>query len=125
MATVHIRLNNREYDIACDDGQEDHLRGLAGEVDGRIKGLIRSMGGSPGESLALVLTSLMMADELIEHRREISQMSNEVKRLNALVGQDGKQEQQERLMEMEHAMASTLEGIAQRIEKIAEAIEVG
>ena len=124
MAIVHIRLSNREYDIACDDGQEDHLRGLAREVDDRIKALIKGMGSNPGESMALVLTSLMMADELIENKKEVSKIALEVKRLSSLVNEDQKIEQDGRMLEMETAMASTLEEIALRIEKIAEAIEV-
>lgn len=125
MAIVNIRLNSRQYDVACDDGQEDHLRGLASEVDERIKSLIKAMGSNPGESMALALTSLMMADELIENKKEITKIAMEVKRLSSLVNDDQKQEHEDRMLEMESAMASTLEDIALRIEKIAEAIEVG
>ncbi len=124
MAQVRIRLNSREYDVACDDGQEDHLRGLAGAVDDRIKSLIKVMGTNPGESMAMVLTSLMMADELIENKKEIVKIAAEVQRLSLLVNDDKKLEQEGRMIEMESAMATTLEEIALRIEKIAEAIEV-
>ena len=124
MAQVRIRLNSREYDVACDDGQEDHLRGLAGAVDDRIKSLIKAMGTNPGESMAMVLTSLMMADELIENKKEIVKIAAEVQRLSMLVNDDKKLEQDGRMIEMESAMATTLEEIALRIEKIAEAIEV-
>ena len=125
MALVHIRLNNRDYDIACDDGQENHLRSLAGQVDDRIKTLVRAMGSNAGEALVLVLNSLTMADELLENKKEISKIAAEVQRLAALVTDDKKLEQQNHMIDIEHAMAATLEDIALRIEKIAEAIEVG
>jgi cell division protein ZapA len=124
MAIVQIRLNNRQYDIACDDGQEDHLKSLARELDDRMKSLIRAMGSSPGDTMALVLTSLTMADELLEHKKENKKIAQEVKRLSSTVNPDQKLEQEERMLEIENAMATTLEEIAVRIEKIAQQIEV-
>lgn len=124
MALVRIRINSRDYEVACDDGQEDHLLALAGEVDGRVRALVRSMGGNPGESLGLVLTALMMADELIEKKRENRSIAAEVQRLASLVDEEQKLEQEGRMLEIENAMAVTLEEIALRIEKIAEQVEV-
>lgn len=124
MALVRIRINSREYDVACDDGQEDQLRALAGEVDGRVKALVRSMGANPGESMALALTALTMADEVIENKRETRKIAAEVQRLAALVNEDKKLEQEGRMYEIENAMAVTLEEIAMRIEKIAEQVEL-
>lgn len=125
MATVHIRINSRDYEIACDDGQEDHLRKLADEVDSRIRALVRSMGANPGDSFALALTALTMADELIENKKENAKIAAEVKRLGYLVNEDRRQEQDGRMQDIENAMAVTLEEIALRIEKIAQTIEVG
>ena len=65
MAVVRVQINGRIYDIACDDGQEDHLRLLADEVDERVRALLGSASGSTGEIMALLLTSLTMADELL------------------------------------------------------------
>ncbi len=124
MATVQIRINSRDYDVACDDGQEDHLRRLADEVDGRIKALIKAMGTNPGESYALMLTALTMADEVLENKKETAKIGIEVKRLGAMVNDDKKLEQEGRMLEIENAMAVTLEEIALRIEKIAQQIEV-
>jgi len=124
MALVHIRLNGRDYDVACDDGQEDHLRGLAGQVDDRLKTLIRAMGTNPGESMALALIALTMADELLENKKETAKISSEVQRLAALVNDSKNLEQESHMLEIEHAMATTLEEIALRIERIAETIEV-
>jgi len=124
MAIVQIRINCRHYDVACDDGQEAHLRGLAEEVDSRARALVKAMGANPGEGMALILTALTMADELIENKKENRKIATEVQRLAALVNEDKKLEQDDRMMEIENAMAVTLEEIALRIEKIAETIEV-
>ena len=34
MPLVNVMVNNRAYTIACDDGEEEHLRQLAAIVDG-------------------------------------------------------------------------------------------
>lgn len=124
MALVHVRINGRHYELACDDGQEDHLRTLADEVDERMRRLVKAVGTHPGETMAFLLTMLTMADEIIEHRRENLQIANEVQRLASIVNDDGQQGQTERMADIEHAMAITLDEIAQRIEKIAEQVEL-
>ena len=124
MAIVNIRINGREHQVACDDGQEEQLQFLAEEVDDRVKSILRGMGTNPGEVMALLLASLTMADELIENKKEIEHIAAEVQRLASLVNDDRKIEQDDRMVEIENAMAITLEEIAMRIEKIADQIEV-
>jgi cell division protein ZapA (FtsZ GTPase activity inhibitor) len=36
MATVTVSINGRNYRMACDDGQEEHLGRLARELDQRF-----------------------------------------------------------------------------------------
>jgi cell division protein ZapA len=124
MAIVQIRVGTREYNVACDDGQEEQLRVLADEVDDRVRALTRAMGASPGESMSLLLTALTLADEVIENKKETEKVSSEVQRLALLVNDDQKLEQEDRMVEIENAMAVTLEEIAMRIEKIARQIEI-
>lgn len=121
MAIVHIRVGNREYDVACDDGQEDHLRLLADDIDERVRSLMFNMGGSVGDNLALLLTSLTIADELVESKKEIRSIAADVAHLSSQLDRD---QQRSRMAEMEGAMAHTLDEIATRIEKIAERIEI-
>ena len=67
MKLIMITLNGRTYQIACEEGQEDHVRALAADIDGRIGDLVRTI-GQVGEARLLVLVSLLMADELAEAR---------------------------------------------------------
>lgn len=124
MAVLSVRINGRHYEVACDDGQEDHLRVLADEVDERLRRIVRGMGGGLGEPMAFLLTALTMADEIIENRKENREIAQEVQRLAAIVNDDRRGEQEGRMVEIEHAMATTLEEIALRIEKIADQIEI-
>ena len=65
MAQIDVSINGRNYQIACDDGQEEHLGHLAQYVDKRVQELVTSL-GQVGDSRLLVMASLMVADELSE-----------------------------------------------------------
>jgi cell division protein ZapA len=64
---VDVSINGRSYAVACDEGQQDRVRELAGMVDSRVKQLIGpGPVGGIGETQILVLAGLMLADELSE-----------------------------------------------------------
>lgn len=124
MATVTLRISGRHYEVACDDGQEDHLRMLADEIDERVRAIISGMGHHPGEGMVMLMAALTMADEIVDNRRENREIADEVQRLAGLVNEDSRAGQEGRMVEIEQAMATTLEEIALRIEKIADQVEM-
>lgn len=124
MTALNIRVNGREYHIACDDGQEEHLRLLADEVDERLRELAIRMGGSANEMMLFVLSSLTIADELLELKREHERSKKEIKMLKQELSEFGGGQDESHLAEVEQAMAITLEDIARRIETIAQTIEI-
>jgi cell division protein ZapA len=64
---VEVSINGRSYSVACDEGQQDRVRELAGMVEDRVKQLIGpGPVGGVGETQILVLAGLMLADELSE-----------------------------------------------------------
>lgn len=63
MAQVNIYINGRNYEIACDDGEEDHVQELGKYVDEKVSNLIARM-GQIGDTRLLVMTALLIADEL-------------------------------------------------------------
>jgi cell division protein ZapA len=117
MAAVTIKVGGRDYRIACDDGQEEYLRMLADEVDDRVRSLVFGMDNNPGEGLSLLLAALAMADELSELKKE-----NE--KLRRQSPSNAPRADENRILEMEAAMAATLEEIAGRIERIADQVEI-
>ena len=42
MAQVNVTINGRQFRLACEEGQEAHLRQLAKELDDRITGCAAS-----------------------------------------------------------------------------------
>ena len=47
MSHVNVTINSRQYRMACEDGQEDRLLKLAGDLESRI-GQLRGKFGAPG-----------------------------------------------------------------------------
>ena len=105
MPEISLNINERSYQVTCDDGQEEHLRRLAGHLDERIQGLVGAV-GQVGEGRLLVMASLMVADELFEAYKE----NHALKAANGGAEEEG---------EGEGAAAAALETCAQRIETIA------
>jgi len=65
MAQVTVRINGYSYTVGCQDGEEQHLLAMAGEVERRIDS-IRAVAGPSGEARMLVMAALLMADDLFE-----------------------------------------------------------
>jgi len=109
MGQVTVTINGRPYDIACDDGQEEHVRGLAGYLDERVAGLVGGM-GQVGDARLLVMASLLIADELVEAVREIEAMKTRTEA-------DTEAEVMARESEGIEALSSRLEELAVRLER--------
>jgi cell division protein ZapA len=62
MPLVNIMVNGRAYTIACDEGEEDHLRELATIVDAKAQEVAKSV-GQVGDARLLLMAALLMADE--------------------------------------------------------------
>ncbi|TVV73274.1 cell division protein ZapA [Sphingomonas solaris] len=67
MATVELTIAGRRHELACRDGEEAHLRGIAAMVDAKANEAARSMGGM-SEARQMLFAALMMADELNDAR---------------------------------------------------------
>jgi cell division protein ZapA len=70
MAQVTVRINGYAYTLGCQDGEEEHLQAMAGEVERRIDS-IKGSAGQSGEARMLVMASLLMADDMYEMRRAL------------------------------------------------------
>jgi len=67
MAQVTITINGRNYPVACNAGEEGRIGELARYVDDKVKGFAKEF-GAVGEARLLLLTALILADELAEAR---------------------------------------------------------
>ncbi|HET9640340.1 MAG TPA: cell division protein ZapA [Allosphingosinicella sp.] len=67
MASVEVEIAQRKYSVACRDGEEEHLRSVAAIVDSKAQDAASAL-GSLSEARQLLFASLLLADELKEHR---------------------------------------------------------
>ncbi|MEL6112003.1 MAG: cell division protein ZapA [Pseudomonadota bacterium] len=65
MATVDITINGRIFKVTCDAGQEERLQTLAFWADERLQ-MIAGEVGQIGDTRLLLLTLLMVCDELFD-----------------------------------------------------------
>ena len=67
MAEVNLKIHGQNYGIACDDGQENRVVEVGRYVDMRARD-IAAAGAASNENHLLVLTALVLADEIKELR---------------------------------------------------------
>ena len=65
MAQVRMQINGRSYEIACDDGEEEHVQQLGRYVDEKVMELASRI-GQVGDTRLLVMAALLITDELSE-----------------------------------------------------------
>jgi cell division protein ZapA len=104
MAQVTVSIAGRSYRMACDDGQEDHLRSLGRMLDDKIEEL-RGGFGEIGDMRLAVMAAITMADELSETKRRIALLEREIQLLST--------------SDADEQVASALDGVASRLERIA------
>ena len=72
MPTVTILLNGRNYDIACGPGEEARVEEVAARLRDRMEGISRSLGNAQ-ENFLFAVTALLLADELEQREKELSE----------------------------------------------------
>ncbi|MQA64463.1 MAG: cell division protein ZapA [Alphaproteobacteria bacterium] len=70
MAQIKVHINGRSYDVACDDGQEEHVLRLGRYVDKKVGELANQI-GQVGDTRLLVMAALVITDELSEAYGEL------------------------------------------------------
>ncbi|HEX4411126.1 MAG TPA: cell division protein ZapA [Xanthobacteraceae bacterium] len=112
MAEVNVTINGRQFRMACEDGQEDHLIRLARDLDSRINGL-RSKFGEIGDTRLTVMAAITVADELAEAGARIKRLEGDLAGL-----QEARVTTLDKNKVMQASMASALGAAAERIEGI-------
>ena len=117
MAFVSVTINDRQYRMACDDGQEHHLARLAQDLDQRIVNL-RGAFGEIGDARLTIMAALILIDELSEQRRRLHRIESELTGL-----QHARATDLERATAVEADMGAALLSTAERIEKAVRLLE--
>jgi len=116
MAAVNVVVNGRNYSIACNDGEEDHLRALARVVDGKLTELVQ-MVGQIGDQRLLLMAALLLADEKDAQDARLAEVERSLVELKL-----AEEELRHQLSEAEGFAAERLEAAAKRVETILETL---
>jgi cell division protein ZapA len=106
-------VNNRAYTIACDDGEEEHLRELAAHVDGKVRELLDSV-GQVGDARLILMAALLITDDYFDSVTQLEKRSRQLGDLS-----NAQEQINERLSSAENGAIAALEAAAKRAEDIA------
>lgn len=112
MAQVNATIAGRQFRLACEDGQEDHLQALAKDIDQRIIDLRRKF-GEIGDTRLTVMAALMLADDLAEATDKFRRFEDEIAAL-----QDARLVAADRARAASDAVVGAFNSAAERIEGI-------
>ena len=70
MPEIIVNINDQDYAIVCDPGEEDHLKNLSSRIDFKVRELTKRF-GKIGETRLMVMASLLIADEIHELNKKI------------------------------------------------------
>lgn len=77
MVHVSVTIDGKTYRMACDEGQEDHLRDLGEKLNTAIQGLKEGF-GEVGDQRLAIMAGIMMADELAESQKLAAGLQAEI-----------------------------------------------
>ena len=112
MSHVIATIAGRQFRLACEDGQEDHLQALAKDIDQRIIDLRRKF-GEIGDTRLTVMAALMVADQLAEAIHKVRRLEEDVAAL-----QDARLVAADRAKAASDAVVGAFNSAAERIEGI-------
>jgi cell division protein ZapA len=112
MPQVNVTINGRQFRMACEDGQEDHLTRLARELDARIE-MLRAKFGEIGDTRLTVMAALTVADELGEMTGRLRRLEDEL-----MAVQEAQVASTDRHQAGQGVAAALLNAAAERVESV-------
>jgi cell division protein ZapA len=117
MPEVNVEINGRKYRMACEEGQEAHLLGLAERFNKHIEAFKGGF-GEIGDNRLTVMAGIAVLDELADAERRIALLKQDVANLTS-AGEALTQEAEE----LERKFAKRMNEAARKVESIATAID--
>lgn len=117
MSEIFLTINGRNYTVACEDGQEEHLGTLAEYVKTRVEDLAGSV-GQIGDARLMLMVALLISDELSDAYTETATLRDEIEQKGELSAATPASSAL-----VADRLALGLEEMADRIETLAERLE--
>lgn len=113
MTQVSVTIAGRSYRMACQDGEEAHLEGLAQAFDAKIADMRRAF-GEIGDMRLHVMAALTFADQLSELRDRVKMLEAEAARAEETNAEHVAQKDA-----LELDLAAKVNAAAERIEQLS------
>lgn len=113
MPEVNVEINGRKYRMACEEGQQQHLIGLAERFNTHVEALKGAV-GEIGDNRLTVMAGIAVVDELAEAEKRIKALEAEV-----LVLTRAGQEVAAEIEALEGKFATKLSDAARALEGVA------
>lgn len=117
MPEVNVEINGRKYRMACEEGQQQHLIGLAERFNGHVESLKGAV-GEIGDNRLTVMAGIAVVDELAEAERRIAELERDVQVLT-----EAGQEIAGEIEALEQKFAGKLADAAKVLESVAGALD--
>ena len=117
MPEVNVEINGRKYRMACEEGQQKHLIGLAERFNTHVEDLKGAV-GEIGDNRLTVMAGIAVVDELAEAERRIKALETEV-----LVLTRAGQEVAAEIEALEIQFAGKLSDAARALESVSTALD--
>jgi cell division protein ZapA len=120
MPEVRITIGGRDFDVACQEGEEHFLRSAAAMLDGEAQLLVDQIGKLP-EARMLLMAGLMLADKTAGLDEQLRRLEDKIATQNAWI-----EELQTRGGAAPAAAVAdltALEDVAERAERLAATLE--
>ena len=82
MANVNIKFNNKDYLLACDEGQEENLKELANHLNVKYDEIKKNL-GNIGESKLFLITAIKIIDDYFDLVKKTKNSKNDFEKLSA------------------------------------------
>jgi cell division protein ZapA len=112
MAEITVSVNSRPFQVVCRDGDEGHVSQLAEDFAARVAA-IKKGNEKAGDSHLMVLTGLVLCNDLRDLKREL-----EAVRLEMAEAGKSRDALSARVDEIEDVLSSALNAAAEKLETI-------
>jgi cell division protein ZapA len=110
MGQVNVTINGKTYRMACEDGEEEHLVGLAARLNASIEKL-RARFGEIGDQRLTVMAAITLADQSAEAERRLTELKANVAALQQ-VNADLTEQREASVLEVVTALDDVSETLA-------------
>ena len=116
MPMIQVTIAGRSYRMACGEGEEAHLEGVAAAFEAKIAEL-RGSFGEIGDMRLHVMAALTFVDELAETKKRLAATEEELAALRGPADDEPS-------AGLETQMADALNKTAERLERLAKTLSV-